>query len=148
MAEGGFYDARATWVEGLQFVGYAEASQSAVVLDGAPDVGGMGSGIRPLEALLVSLASCTGMDVLSILRKKRQKVTGFRVNVHGVRATEWPKQFVRIELEFVARGYDLQPEALARAIELSQTKYCGVTGSLKSEVVSTYRIEAEEASGD
>ncbi|MHB0858655.1 MAG: OsmC family protein [Anaerolineae bacterium] len=144
MEEGGSYDARATWVEGLQFVGFADTSGTAIVLDGAPTHGGLGSSVRPMEALLLSLASCTGMDVLSILQKKRQDITAFRVNAHGVRAAEWPKQFVRIELEFVARGRAIQEDALARAIELSQTKYCGVTASLKSEITSTYRIEPEE----
>ena len=77
------------------------------------------------------------MDVISVLQKKRQQVTGFCVNVQSVRAEEHPRRFTRIELKFVVRGYDVAPEAVARAIELSQTKYCSVTASLNAEIVTT-----------
>jgi putative redox protein len=137
--------AQVTWTQGLQFVGHGSLSNAAIVLDGAPESGGAGTGLRPTEALLVSLASCTAMDVISILQKKQQKVTGLCVNVQSVRAEEHPKRFTRIELQFIVRGYDVAPEAVARSIELSQTKYCSVTASLNAEVVATYRIEPEEA---
>jgi putative redox protein len=97
-----------------------------------------------MEALLLSLAGCTGMDVISILQKKRQRVTDFRVNVRGERAPEYPRRFVRIELEFVVRGWNISEEAVRRAIELSSTKYCGVTASLNAEVVRSQRIEQEQ----
>jgi putative redox protein len=145
MAEQGIMEAQSTWVQGLQFVGHGSASNAAIVLDGAPDSGGAGTALRPTEALLVSLAGCTAMDVISILQKKRQKVTGFWVNVRGLRAEEHPKRFTRIELEFVVRGHEVSPEAVARSIELSQTVYCAVSASLNAEIVSTYRIEQEEA---
>jgi putative redox protein len=96
-----------------------------------------------MEALLLSLAGCTGMDVVSVLRKKRQHVTGFYVRVSGTRATEHPKRYVRIKLEYVVRGHDVSEHAVARAIELSQSKYCGVTASLNSEIVTSFRIEEE-----
>ncbi len=137
--------AQVTWVQGLQFVGHGSLSNAAIVLDGAPDTGGAGTGLRPTEALLVSLAACTGMDVISILQKKREQVTGFYINVKSQRAQEHPKRFVRIELEFVVRGRNVAPEAVARSIELSQTKYCSVTHSLSAEILTTYRIEPEEA---
>jgi len=142
--DGTHYEATATWVDGLQFVAQARSSGIAVVLDGAPDAGGTGAGVRPMEALLISLATCTGMDVISILHKKRQRVTGFKVHVRGQRQEEHPRSYTRVELEFVVRGWDLSEQAVARAIELSQTKYCGVTHSLKSEVTYTYRLEAEQ----
>jgi len=146
MAEDGSdYSATATWVEGLQFVAQAQSSRVAVVLDGAPNVGGTGAGVQPMEALLISLATCTGMDVISILRKKRQHVTGFRVNVHGHRQDEHPRVYTDIELEFVVRGWGVSEQAVARSIELSHTKYCGVTNGLKSTVTYTYRVEAEES---
>jgi len=139
----GAYEGRVTWVEGLQFVAHGQVSGAAFVMDGDPNHGGLDSGVRPMEALLLSLAGCTGMDVISILRKKRQEVTGFWVNVRGFRAPEFPKWYTRIELEFVVRGWDISEQAVVRSIELSQTKYCGVTASLKSEIVYTYRIEQE-----
>lgn len=139
--------AHVTWVEGMQFVARGEASGVAVVLDGAAGHGGFGSGPRPMEMLLLGLAGCTGMDVISILQKKRQKVTGFAMHLQGYRAEEHPKRYTRIEIEYVFRGEDLSPEAIARSIELSQTKYCSVSASLNAEIVHTYRIEDGEAKG-
>ncbi len=141
------YTGQVTWVEGLQFVARAGASGHAIVLDGVAEHGGLESGTRPMEALLLSLGGCTGMDVISVLLKKRQQVTGFRVNVKGIRAEEHPRRYVRIELEYVVRGRNVSPQAVERAIELSQTKYCGVTASLNSEIVHAYRIEEEPQEG-
>ena len=137
--------AEATWVEGLQFVARGDTSGAACVLDGSPEHGGRNSGVRPMEALLISLASCTGMDVISILRKKRQRVTGFRVRARGIREPQFPGRYVRIELEFMVRGWDVSEQALARSIELSQNRYCGVTASLNADISHTYLIEAEGA---
>ena len=139
----GVYQGQVTWVEGLQFVARGLSSKAAFVLDGDAAHGGLDSGVRPMEALLLSLAGCTGMDVISVLRKKRQRVTGFHVSVSGTRAAEHPKRYVRIDLEFVIRGYDISERAVVRAIELSQGKYCGVTASLNSEIVTSFRIEEE-----
>jgi len=145
VAQQGTTEIQSTWVHGLQFVSQGKTSNAAIVLDGAPEAGGGGTGLRPMEALLVSLSGCTGMDVISVLQKKRQQVSGLWINVRGLRAEEHPKRFVRIEIEFVVRGRDVSPEAVARAIELSQTKYCSVAASLNAEIVHTYRIEQEEA---
>ena len=144
MTKPGDHQARVTWVEGLQFVGSGLSSSSSFVLDGDVEHGGLGSGMRPMEALLVSLAGCTAMDVISILRKKQQSVTAFRVNVTGFRADEYPRPYERIELEYVVRGHGVSETAVARSIELSQTKYCGVTATLNAEIVATYRIEEDE----
>lgn len=143
MGDDSFYEVQATWVAGLQFVAFARASGAAFVLDGAPEHGGLGSGMRPMEALLLSLAGCTGMDVISLLHKKRQKVTGFRVHIRGTRATDPPRAYERIEIEYVVRGKQVSDDAIARSIELSQNKYCGVTASLRSQIVYTYRVEQE-----
>ena len=144
MTESSTYACRVDWTHGLQFVGEAETSGVAFVLDGSPEHGGDGTGVLPLEALLISLASCTGMDVISILQKKRQKVTGFAVTVRGTRAAEHPRRYEHIELEYVVRGRDVSEQAVARSIELSQGKYCGVTASLNAEISHTYRIEQEQ----
>ena len=147
MAENTIVSAQATWTEGLQFVGRGEASGVALVLDGAPDSGGLGSGVRPMEALLLSLAGCTGMDVISILQKKRQRVTGLRLSLKGTRADEHPRRYVRIEIEYVVRDWEVSPEAVARSIELSQTQYCSVRATLNCELITTYRIEQEQPGG-
>lgn len=143
MVEDALRKARVTWVEGLQFVGLGEASGATCVLDGAEEDGGADNGLRPMEALLVSLGGCTGMDVISILKKKKQRVTHFHINIRGTRAGDFPRRFTHIELEYVVRGWDISEQAVARSIELSQTKYCSVKATLNCEVVYTYRIEQE-----
>jgi len=143
MPENNIYEADATMVQGLQFVGRGAQSGVAIVLDGVKAHGGLESAIRPMECLLISLASCTGMDVISILRKKRQDVSEFRVEVEGVRAEEYPKRYERITLHYIVRGPDVSEQAVARSIELSQTKYCGVTASLNSEIEYEYTVESE-----
>jgi putative redox protein len=117
-----------------------------VTLDAAEHAGGQNAGFRPLEMLLVGLAGCTGMDVIGILRKKRQQVTGYEVHVQGVRAEEHPMVFVEITVEHIVTGYNVQPEAVARAIELSRTRYCGAGAMLGkvAHLTHTFRImEAE-----
>ncbi len=135
--------ARLTWIEGLQFVGRAENSGAAMVLDGDPEHGGLGSAVRPTEALLFALQGCMAMDVISVLQKKRQRVTAFHVKAQGARAEEHPRRYETINLEFVVRGWDVSEQAVARAIELSYTKYCSVRASLNAEISYTYRIEEE-----
>ena len=100
------------------------------------------SGFSPMEMLLVGLAGCTGMDVISILRKKRQDVTAYEVHVQGIRADEHPKVFVEISVEHIVTGHNIQPAALARAIELSETRYCGASAMLGkvARITHTYRI--------
>ncbi|MEA3406759.1 MAG: OsmC family protein [Chloroflexota bacterium] len=143
MSEDNAYKADVTMVEGLQFVARGAQSGVAIVLDGEEEHGGLERGIRPMECLLISLASCTGMDVISILRKKRQEVTDFCVKVEGIRADEHPKRYERITLHYIVRGHNVSEKAVARSIELSQTKYCGVTASLNSEIDYDYTIHPE-----
>src|SRR6266849_3429694 len=113
-----------------------------VTLDAAEHDGGQNEGFRPMEMLLVGLAGCTGMDVISILRKKRQHVTGYEVHVQGVRAEEHPMVFVEITVEHVVTGHHVRPEAVARAIELSEERYCGAGAMLGkvAHLTHTYRI--------
>jgi putative redox protein len=137
-------DARVIWQNGLAFEGTA-GSGFSVRLDTSPDEGG-GSGFSPMELVLVGLASCTAMDVISILKKKRQDVTGFEVRAHGLRADDHPKVFTDITLEYVVRGHNIDPKAVERSIELSETKYCSVMGTLKkaANISTTYRVEGAE----
>ncbi len=118
-----------------------------VTLDAAEHGGGHNEGFRPMELLLVGLAGCTGMDVISILRKKRQEVTGYEVHVTGVRAEEHPMVFVEITVEHIVTGHRIQSEAVARAIKLSSESYCGAGAMLGkvAHLTHTYRIvEAAE----
>src|SRR5579884_1884170 len=97
----------------------------AVSLDASPEHGGQGKGFRPLELLLVGLGACTAMDVISILRKKRQDVTGYRIAVGAEqRKDEHPHVFTQVTIHHIFTGRNLTPEAVRRAIELSETKYC------------------------
>ena len=123
-------EATITLVDGMQFAAET-ASGHAFIVDGSPDAGGRNTGPRPMELLAASVATCTAMDVISILRKMQQKVTGLTVRVDGERATEHPKRFVSLHVEFTVTGYDLVPDRVARAIELSDTKYCSVMASLR-----------------
>lgn len=138
---------RAILVTGMRFDAES-GSGHHVTLDAAEKGGGENLGFRPMELLLVGLAGCTGMDVISILRKKRQDVTGYEVQVRGVRAEEHPMVFVEITVEHIVSGHHIQPEAVARAIELSEERYCGAGAMLGkvAHLTHIYRvIEAERA---
>lgn len=139
--------ARVRWSGGRQFIG-TDGYGHSVVMDARSEYGGEGSGVRPVELVLHGLAGCTAMDVVSILEKKRQDVRGIEVNVTGVqRADEYPKIYTSIEVEYVVTGFGVKPEAVARAIELSEEKYCSVKGMLGDQVsvTTSYRVvEARE----
>jgi putative redox protein len=96
----------------------------------------------PVEYLLVALGGCGGMDVIAILRKKRQRVTAYEVAVHGERRKEHPRMFTRIEVIHRLRGHDLSTRAIEEAIRLSDTKYCSIHACLRPEIeiVSRYEI--------
>jgi putative redox protein len=99
-------------------------------------------GASPVETLLASLGACGGMDVIGILRKKRQVVLGYEVAVSGERRADYPRRFTRIEVMHRVRGRDLDPKAIEEAIRLSDTKYCTVHATLAPavEIVSRYEI--------
>jgi putative redox protein len=101
----------------------------------------------PMELLLLALGSCTGVDVVSILRKKRERVTGYHVELRGERRAEHPRSYTRIEVRHVLRGRNLSERAVAQAIELSDTKYCSVAATLRpaAEIVSSYEIVEDDS---
>jgi putative redox protein len=136
-------EARVKLIDGMSFDAETP-SHHHLILDASPDVGGEEKGPRPLELLLVGLGGCTGMDVISILRKKRQNVTGYEIVVSAELATEHPKKYAHIKVEHVVHG-DVDPEAVARAIELSEEKYCTVSAMLRpgTKIESSYRIVRE-----
>jgi putative redox protein len=131
-------EAKVTWVEDRRFVGQA-SSGHAIVLDGSAEK----LGSSPMELLLIGMAGCTAYDVVSILEKKRQAVTGLEVSAQAERAEETPRVYTRIEIEYVVRGRAIKPKAVEDAIQLSEEKYCSASIMLgKTAKISTsYRIE-------
>jgi putative redox protein len=115
--------------EGMRFTASGEDGVE-VVMDSDPAHGGVGGGLRPMELLLVALGSCTGMDVISILRKKRQRVTGYRIEVAGTPAVDYPHVFTSMTLRHIIRGDNVTIDAVERAIELSEDKYCSAYAML------------------
>jgi len=124
-------DATVVWKKGLSFTGTGHSTGFTLPLGADPSVGGENDGFRPTELLLVGLAGCTAMDVASILSKKRQVVTSFEVKAHGERAPEDPKRFTSFLVEYVIKGEGIDPEAVERAVELSEEKYCSVMATLR-----------------
>jgi putative redox protein len=131
------HEARVVLRDGMHFEGFAgepEEDSFAIQLDAAEPAGGQGKGAPPARLLLVSLAGCMGMDVLSILRKKRQEVSGFEVHAHAARAEEHPMVYTHIQVTFQIMGEQIDPVAVERAIELSVTRYCPIANLLKPVV--------------
>jgi len=131
--------AKASFCGGMRFVGKADSGH-AVVMDAGAAVGGEDSGPRPSELLLMGLAGCTGMDVISILRKKRQPVTGLEVIVHATQAPDHPKRFTAMTVEYRVSGTGVDPAAVRRAVELSETTYCSVGLTLRDPVTITSTV--------
>src|SRR5437868_15505002 len=104
-----------------------------------------GSAASPMELILLALGSCTGVDVISILKKKRQQVTDYRIEVNGERREEHPRAYTRLFVKHIVRGHDVSEEAVARAIELSDSKYCSVAATLRgsAQIVTSYEIIEE-----
>ena len=132
----------ATWDGGMCFDCTAGTGHT-LRMDGDGNV----TGFSPMELVLVGLAGCTGMDVISILKKKRQDVTGLQVNTRGTQSDEHPNVYTRIEVEFVVRERGIDAQAVDRAIALSQNKYCPVSAMLGGPAIigCTYRIEEAAA---
>lgn len=133
--------ARARLEMGMRFEASA-GSGHRVTLDASLPDGGQDTGFRPMELLLVGLAGCTGMDVISILRKKRQMVTDYEVRVTGKRVETHPMVFEEITIEHIITGHQLQPEAIARAIHLSAERYCGAGAMLgkTARIIHLFRM--------
>jgi putative redox protein len=104
------------------------------------------SAATPMELLLIALGSCTGVDVISILKKKRQHITDYRIEVSGERREDFPKSYTRLYVKHVLRGRGVSEAAVAQAIELSDTKYCSVAATLRgsAEIVTSYEIVEED----
>ena len=136
------------FVEDDLFVGITPGG-SAIVLDTNSQ---RSSGPSPVELLLVALGSCTATDVASILKKKRQHVTSYTVEISGERRDEYPRSYTSMKVHHILTGRSISPNAVAHAIELSETKYCSVADTLRPKVAieTTFEIieEPRETSGE
>jgi putative redox protein len=129
----------AKWQSGWRFEAET-GSGFNVALDGASPRTAM----SPMEMLLAALAGCTGVSVISVLQKMRQDVTGYEIRVSGTRAETHPRVFTEIAVEHIFNGHNLRPESVARAIELSETRYCGVEAMLSKTAKISHRYQIQE----
>ena len=136
--------ARVQLVEGMTFVAES-GSGHAVVVDAAPDVGGRNLGARPMELVLMGTGTCSAIDVVHILRKARQAITGCTIDLEADRAEEDPKVFTRIRFHYVVTGKGLAPAQVERAIRLSKEKYCSATAMLAKTAQIEWDFEIREA---
>ena len=128
-------------IKGITLAGKTD-SNHWITMDGPENFGGSDAGIRPKELILLSLAGCTGSDIVVILQKKKVKLDDFEMNITAEMADEHPQVYTKINIEFVFYGKDIQEKDVERAIELSQTKYCSVTHMLNKsvEITHSYKI--------
>lgn len=133
-------EGRVELIEGETFRATNATGQS-IVLQSAP-AGAERQGVSPMQAVLLALGGCTGVDVISTLRKMRQRLTGYEVRVRGERRDEHPRIYTRIAVEHIFHGRGLKPRAVERAIALSAAKYCSVSAMLEraAQVEIAYRI--------
>lgn len=134
--------AKLTWVgPGLRLVAESGGSP-AIIVDSSHEGMGTHSGPTAMELVLMGMGSCTGMDVLAILNKRREPVTGYEVRLEAERAEEHPKVYTKVHIEYVIYGEGVNPDSVERAIELSTSKYCSVIGMVKhtAEITTSYRI--------
>jgi putative redox protein len=135
------------WKENLTFVGTPD-SGFPVRMDADTASGGSNSGAQPMELLVLGLGGCTAMDVISILRKKRQQVTQFEVQVDAPRAQEHPKVFTSAQIAYVVVGKNIDETAVLRSIELSATRYCPAQSMLTKVFPMELRYEIYEDEGN
>jgi putative redox protein len=128
---------------GMSFVAET-GSGHAVVMDGAPEAGGRNLGPRPMEMLLAGTGGCSAFDVVMILKKGRQAVTGCDVTLSAERAETDPKVFTQIHLHYRVKGRQLKPETVLRAIELSKEKYCSASIMIAKTAEITFDYEIIE----
>jgi putative redox protein len=136
--------ARVKWIEGVAMLGES-GSGHGVVMDGSPELGGRNLGVRPMEMILIGMGGCTEFDVLSILRKARQRVTDCVVELEAERAQSDPKVFTRIHAHFILTGQGLDPRHVERAIQLSAEKYCSASIMLGATAAITHDFEIRDA---
>lgn len=134
--------AKVKWIDGAMFVGES-GSGHAVIMDGPEDHGGRNMGIRPMEMILLGLGGCASFDVVSILKKSRQNVTGCQAQLQAERADGVPSPFTKIHIRFVVSGQALKESQVERAVKLSAEKYCSASIMLEAagvELSHSYEV--------
>jgi putative redox protein len=134
---------RIKWGEGVSFLAQTESAHD-ILMDGAPEGGGRNLGPRPMETVLAGTGGCTAYDVVTILRKARQKISGCLLEVEAQRAAEDPKVFTRIHFHFIVSGHNVEPKQVERAIHLSAEKYCSATIMLGKTAAISHDFEIRE----
>jgi putative redox protein len=135
---------RVVLVDGMQFVGTADSGH-AVVMDAPASVGGSNTGQTPMELLLSAFGGCSGMDVISIMRKKKQNVKRLEIHVEGEKAEGHPKKYTALHIEYTVAGKGISEDSLKRAIDLSLEKYCSVGAMLgaSAKISHSYKMIEE-----
>lgn len=130
------------WIDGERFVANDDKGHS-VIMDVSKEHGGEGSGFSPMQLLLAALGGCTGMDVIGILRKQRQKLTNLEIHVSGERVAEHPRVYGKIHVVYRLKGEDLKEKAVQRAIQLSEDKYCSVGAMVRktAKLSHDYKVQ-------
>jgi putative redox protein len=131
------------WLENMSFE--TEVNGHKIIIDAAPEVGGENRGPRPKPLILSALGGCTGMDVISILRKMKVEPEDFRVIVEGDVTDEHPKQFFKMHVIYQFTGKNLPMDKLQKAVSLSEEKYCGVSATLRKALELTSEIKIIES---
>jgi len=130
---------KVNWMENMAFK--AEVNGHELMLDAAAEVGGENRGPRPKPLLMVALAGCTGMDVVSILKKMRVELDDFNVRIEGDVTEEHPKQFTQMHVIYEFKGNDLPIDKLKKAVSLSEERYCGVSAMFRKAIELSSEIK-------
>lgn len=130
-----------TWKNGLSFSGRGGNSGYSLDVSADKDIGGAEDGFQPMELVALGLASCTGVDVMSILQKKRQEISGLEVKVETQKEEQHPRVWTQVMIEYIVTGKNVDPAAVERAIQLSREKYCPAQNMLKLAVKIESRYE-------
>ena len=131
------------WIDGMLMVGQSDSGH-AIVMDGPPEIGGENLGVRPMEMLLLGMAGCTMIDVVSTLKKMREDVVDCQTQVSADRSEEYPKVFTNINVHFILKGKQLNPSKVDKAIKLSAEKYCSASIMSGKTAVITHDFEIIE----
>lgn len=131
------------WKGNMAFEGKGDSGHS-MAMDASPKVGGEDKGARPMETLLSSLGGCTGMDVVSILKKMRNDIETFDMEIEAERAEDHPKRFTNININYILTGSTLEESKVRKAITLTQEKYCSVSKSLNAEITYSFELNGEK----
>ncbi|MDA8755784.1 OsmC family protein [Candidatus Pseudothioglobus singularis] len=131
------------WVDGLLMVGKSDSGHT-ITMDGPPESGGENLGVRPMEMLLLGVAGCTMIDIVTTLKKMRQDLSHLETKINAKRATDHPKVFTDIHIQFILKGQNLDEKKVDKAITLSAEKYCSASIMLGETATITHDFEVIE----